>query len=116
MCEVAIKGGLPLGRTVSQGEDPRTSFWLRGSQFHDEYHAQLPPAVMDWFGVDSDDPELIVPRQVMEVAEAVFSGAWREDKMLRASTLNDDAGMTFAMIADCFEYTFLREDWDAAHA
>jgi hypothetical protein len=36
MCEVAIKGGLPLGRTVSQGEDPRTSFWLRGSQVHDE--------------------------------------------------------------------------------
>ena len=40
----------------------------------------------------------------------------RVNQAARASMLNDSIRMDFADIADCIEFTFLREDWDAREA
>jgi len=114
-CEVAMRGGLVLDRVVVQTSgDPRTWFGIVNPSGDDIGSKEtLPGRVHRWFGFVETNPYLLVPREVMERAEATVAASWREDRRYSASSLNDDMELPFPLIADCFEYTFLREDWDA---
>ena len=110
-CEVAIEGGAELKRR-SQGRDSVVTY---EASAHDTEATALPQAVMAWFGFDASNPLLRVPREVMEQAPNGLHEHWHEDGRFRAAGLNDDWQLSFELIADCFEYTFLPEDWQARH-
>ena len=109
-CEVAMAVGFPMIK--QQG--------FRGSSFYApqivingvpaEGSARiLPKVVANWFGLPNCNPMLDIPEQVASRYRLFVSRA-------QASTLNDDAQMTLPDIGECFQYTFLREDWEAEHA
>ena len=52
---------------------------------------------------------------IKELPRSALAAIWTPDGRFKATVLNDAHGLSFARIADCFEYTFLREDWDKAH-
>lgn len=60
--------------------------------------AALPPAVMEHYGLDSDDPRFV--GRDPKTGEWCSRDAW---------TWNDSSGASFAQIADMIEHTFLRE-------
>lgn len=95
-CEVAIDGGLNLDAVIVGGETVYMDV-SNGSS------TVLPLAVAAWYGFDSLDPYLKDPEK-------------QETCGTKATVLNDVVKLTLAQIGDRFEYTFLREDWDAAHA
>ena len=117
-CEVAISGGLVLDRIVVPAHgDPRTWFGIVDPVGNDIGSKEtLPSPVKDWFGFDDSNPYLLVPREVAEKADVTFANFWSKEKYFSASSLNDDFQFSFPWIADCFEYTFLREDWNATRA
>ena len=117
-CEVAIKGGAPVLQYVdetSAAKDPRSKFFSADNP-DDSSFESMPFVVFSWFGFDSSNPVLRVPREVMEQALPEFANFWNPDREFRATTLNDDHHLTLPLIGDCFEYTFLREDWEQRHA
>lgn len=108
-CEVAIKGGLGLySIPCSSGH---VTYGAPGS---DENQTRLPQAAWRWYGFDSSDPYLKVPRRFAGISEYV-ARYWHEGWTCVASMLNDDARLTLPQIGECFQYTFLREDWEAEH-
>jgi hypothetical protein len=117
-CEVAISGGLTLDRIVVPcNGDPRTWFGIVNPIGNDIGNKEvLPVPVIQWYSFGGPNPYVLAPREVMEKADATFGNRWTEGQLFSASSLNDDHGLSFELIADCFEYTYLREDWDAAHA
>jgi hypothetical protein len=110
-CEVAIKGGVPLKR---ESLATSTATMYKVNDFDIESTA-LPQAVMAWFGFGESNPLLRVPREVMEQAPPEFGNLWSQGVRIRAASLNDDHGFSFELIADCFEYTYLPQDWAARH-
>lgn len=109
-CEVAIAGGLELARDDRQG----TMFYGSGG---DASNNVLPEPVHQWFGFADENPWLAVPPQVLEQTETgELSGLSNtHDDMYAAAELNDEAELTLVQLADCFEFTFLREQWEAGH-
>ena len=133
-CEVAIDNGLALHK--DEGEATSSNYIVRywtesfsvtcdnpacpGHGAGEAAVSSLLPVAACWFGFGPADvdPLLRVPREVMEQAPAEFAGSWSEEAKYPATTLNDASWtrFTLSMIGDCFEYTFLPQDWEAAHA
>lgn len=89
-CEVAIKDGLELVvYTVPEGEGGDGE-----ARSYDGQYSTLPIRVQAWLGVYEADP--VLPFEVVK-------GQVENDM---ASSLNDDAQLTFAQIADCIERRF----------
>lgn len=115
-CEVAIKQGLALERV------PLLTAMRYGSRQTNRQHgsttATLPDEVMDWFGFAYDNPPLKVPDEVAcEIDDAQFPGERESCSGLwNAAQLNDDLHFTLAQIGDCFEYTYLPQDWEVTRA
>ena len=110
-CEVAIAGGVELERT-HDGEVPRV-FYRERVTFSGDAEV-LPLLVQQWFGLMERDPHLLIPMKVREQLDDSHKVHRTQlDRVFVASVLNDDFFLDFEQIADCFEYTFLREDWDA---
>lgn len=117
-CEVAIANGLQLSTQALP--DPSEKVPTRKLFMHyDEEMSLLPEAVQLWYGFADDNPDLKVPAEVgNEAGNEAFQEQWQEDPDARfaAAELNDEYGFTFAQIADCFEYTFLPQDWEVTRA
>lgn len=60
----------------------------------------LPTEVMAWCGLE-ENPQLMVPPALRKKAKSASASA---------ISLNDSLGFSFAEIADCFEYTYLRDE------
>jgi hypothetical protein len=120
-CEVAIKDGLELarkvridknwsnvtatGEVIALGEAEQVGYGdADGTSF-------LPKDAVDWYGLASD-PSLYLPEKYKK-----YWPGWalmdnnRAAPIRTATYLNDSSKATFKEIADCFEYTFLREDY-----
>lgn len=123
-CECAIADGLKLdvkdqGTSVVQRSygiyKPNPSSEVPGSFYGSS--ADLPPEVQTWLGVDSENPHLqVAPTTLAWLRHQYADMSFSVDRKLSAINLNDDYKVPFPLIADCFEYTYLREDWDARNA
>ena len=120
-CEVAIANGLDLGRDIN--EETQICTYGRGEFINDSY---LPHPVSQWLGLVAPpvhNPKLRIPHQTWEAFRRRHLdvdcncgiSANPPEAAVNADYLNDNLKMNFAEIADCIEYTLLREDWDAAH-
>jgi hypothetical protein len=106
-CEVAIADGLAL--TASSAVSGVTVYG-------GESTTRLPFSVQRWYGFDGADPALKVPRRLLDqIGYARVANEWAEDRRWSASALNDDYQLTLPQIGECFQYTFLREDWEVLH-
>ena len=79
----------------------------------------LPWVVQEWFGFEFSDPKLYIPHALaVELAERRNIGGvplkdvWSALNTWPATALNDGYKFSFEQIAECFEYTYLREDWE----
>lgn len=129
-CEVArtTDRSLPvLMQPVMVGR-PDSGFyymWLGSDDGTSMLHFQqngssLVPPVQWWLGGVTHDPDLRIPPRIwdkhQDMLKVKLCEAGRVKQAARASMLNDSIRMDFADIADCIEFTFLREDWDAREA
>lgn len=81
----------------------------------DSSSLSLPVIVREFYGFHRNNAtvDLFLPPALREKYDANVV----EDVLVYgAIQLNDEFRMTFDEIAECFEYTYLREDWGAAHA
>lgn len=106
-CEVAIAQGLELLRST-----------YADCMHYDGRGKTLPPAATRWFHFDDENPYLRIPD---EVADEVTNKRFQEERvrprtLWSASDLNDLYKFTLAQIADCFEYTYLPQDWEQTRA
>ena len=117
-CEVAIADGLQLSKEALP--DPARP--VHSSKLYMHYGEEmslLPDVVQQWYGLIDDNPDLNVPTETGdEAGNEAFQERWQEDPHVRfvAAELNDDYGFALAQIADCFECTFLPEDWEVTRA
>ena len=111
-CEVAIANRLDVVRTKRTG-----LYWYSGSDGSGS-SSTLPAVVVNWYGFDDDNPYLKVPDEVAnEIDNEKFREEYSSDHPLHAAAeLNDEYKFTFAQIADCFEATFLPDDWEVTCA
>lgn len=142
-CEVAMAGGLGMVKE-ERGHRPHPSLtsWVRHFFYNPVAKSGmgservLPAAVARWFGfvvpsvgrndianVPANNPRLQIPGHLVKKYRSRltsegedFGSAHPRRKMFEASELNDDVRMTLPDIGECFQYTFLREDWEAEHA
>lgn len=113
-CEVAIANGADVHRRECGTPHTRSHLYYSGGG--SSSHVRLPHAARAWFGVAQDDPSLNVPGHIaaQHVGKLNFDN-WSQHHTYSASTLNDEAGLSLAEIGECFQYTYLREDWEAEH-
>jgi hypothetical protein len=99
--EVAIRGGCGVTRTQPNGQAGRYIYvnTERANPGLGETN-YLHPRVRDWYGLDTQDPQLIV-------------GVRGLPEYGTATQLNDAANWSLSQIADAFEKTFLPDDWAA---
>lgn len=101
--EVAIANGCPI--TFEDRGDTRYYTDPNGQGAH----VVLSPAAADWYGFNSDNPNLKVRSgdlQEPEGYEAEFPDAIVQEA---ATELNDDKHWNFHQIADAFQHTFLED-------
>jgi len=110
-CDVAVRDGLQLDVKVEPGG--RYTYGVAGVG-GDRSQTRLPEAARLWYGFESSDPYLKVPRRFVEINESV-ARLWAPDWICVASALNDDCKLTLPQIGECFQFTFLRDDWEAEH-
>lgn len=116
-CEIAIKNGLEL--TIETQGSYRS---YNGSTSY------LPVEARDFFGFEHDNPDLLIPPLLRglitegHIRDLVRSGHYHQDmsgyhpqNVIGASYLNDKVGFNFGQIADCFEYTYVPEDYAVNH-
>lgn len=99
-CRVAMENGAGLTTMKYPPNDPSVLvFYKQGTDSCITGNTSvLPPLVQEWLGIDEPNPWLKdVNRQGDETG---------------ATALNDRYCYTFSQIADCFEATFLPEDWE----
>lgn len=104
-----MANGLPLG-PWSRGEGFSPTYGLKGEMGSSTC---LPVSACDWYGFDRQDPQLLVPQALLDSTDGKLARNWEPDIKFHATSLNDDYGLTLAQIGVCFQYTFLREDWEA---
>jgi hypothetical protein len=109
-CDVAIKDGLELDVQIVVS---RYTYGIAGIG-GDMSQTRLPTAVMMWYGFGVADPMLKVPQRLVDVNERV-AAMWHEGFEAVASSLNDDYRLTLPQIGECFQYTFLRDEWEAEY-
>lgn len=134
-CEVAIANGLTLHKQVATESELESAVDLNESTIRDilddfgscvayEGHAgDMPRSVSGWYGLghedcDTGDVTLEVPPAVYDkYRQTLFDhGVPPERGKAQATFVNDTVRMTLPDIGECFQYTFLREDWEADHA
>lgn len=111
-CEVAIAEGLELTRSKDGSVMRYTGSW-------DSSTNVLPHDAVTWYGFADENPYLKVPDEVaadIDNDEFRFEHDSREQTHFAAAELNDDYGFTLTQIGDCFEYTYLPEDWEVTRA
>jgi hypothetical protein len=69
------------------------------------YDINLPDTIRDWFGLDDCDPRLKTAEQEVSLGNDVV----HLPRVLTAITANDSYRLSFAVIADLFEATYLGE-------
>lgn len=134
-CEVAVANGLHVHKQVAtESELEANPDLLDGtiedilSDFgscvaYDGHAGDLPGSVWHWYGLgledcDIGDVTLSVPSGVYDkYRQHLFErGISPDSNRAQATMLNDSIRMTLPDIGECFQYTFLREDWEADHA
>jgi hypothetical protein len=107
-CEMAIKDG--LGLPVVPSISGRYTYGTTA----DSSQVKLPEVARQWYGFRDRDPSLQVPQRYVNISGwvAVY---WQPNWEAAASTLNDNAKLTLPQIGECFQYTFLRDEWEAEH-
>lgn len=124
-CEVArtTDRSLPVLMQPVMVGNPESGFyyvWLGSDNRFRQNGSSLVPPVQWWLGGVNDDPDLCIPPRIWDKHRDMLMlklcEASRVNQAARASVLNDSIRMDFADIADCIEFTFLREDWDAREA
>ena len=135
-CEVAMAGGLDMAKEerfhkphAYQNVRVRHFFYNPVMVTVTGSARVLPAPVARWFGfvnalgVPANNPRLQIPGHLVEKYRSRFTSDGEEfglahprRRMFEASELNDDVRMTLPDIGECFQYTFLREDWEAEHA
>lgn len=100
-CRVAMENGLLL--MVQESVTSQGALNFEGEL------AFLPAEVCMWYGF-TYDPFLDIPVKYQGRVSA-DDGDLRLGKREHATTLNDYYKFTLPEIADCFEYTYVREDW-----
>lgn len=134
-CEVAIKDGLALEKEEQRPDRPYPNDAIivgyEDASFFNQ--TNLPESVQKWYGITNTDPDLFVPRKhraklnkdkggygktfrdfFMDYSQSFMNSDYdrRTNGARAASYLNDSyANVTFGIIADCFEYTFLPKDY-----
>lgn len=118
-CEVAIAQGLELTVFDSSAEVPSDLQDAYSGRVYDSNSSTLPISVVEHFGFDvgdalekmwkSYDPKLTLPP---ELEAKVRSTGGYEQKTTTATCANDTLKFDFLEIADLFEYTYLRKDYD----
>lgn len=145
-CEVAMAGGLDMVKEerfhkphAYRNVPVRHFFYNPVAKSEAGSERVLPTAVARWFGftvpsvvraflddlpnVPANNPKLQIPGHLVKKYSSRFTSEGDEfgaahprRKKFEASELNDDVRMTLPDIGECFQYTFLREDWEAEHA
>lgn len=145
-CEVAMAGGLDMVKEErSHQPHEAMALWVTHFFYNPVAKSEpgservLPTAVARWFGftvpsvaraflddlpnVPANNPRLQIPGHLVEKYSSRLTGegealcvAHARRKKFEASELNDYVRMTLPDIGECFQYTFLREDWEAEHA
>lgn len=117
-CEVAIADGLGLHVEVVHDRHLGMCRSYEGFPGTNKSEVTLPDTMQLWLGVDDDNPVLQIPSNVREWMHDRIQADTELDldpdtKVVGATDLNDEWGMPFRLIADCVEYTFLRDDYDS---
>lgn len=109
----AIKCGLPIVATTHSSDYGPVIDYEETENRQRSRHYLL-PRIQEFYGFSAANPFLAIPPALH--THLVTEGAiGRGQSRLQASTLNDDLNLNFEQIADCFEYTYLREDYEARH-
>ena len=104
-CEVAIKDGLNLDRTVVDGDDPDIDVSVPYVLYDTEPNV-LPSAVRQWLGVKDD-----IKADISDIDGPWTPTDWSViDPTYRSVIKLNDGGWTFDMIAQALENTYLKED------
>lgn len=136
-CEVAIANGLTVHTQVATEAELERNTDLADSTVEDILNdfgsciiyngrpGDLSEEVSQWYGFassdcDAGDVTLQVPSQVYRK----YLPAFLDRRFMlangpvtaQATMLNDTIKMSLPDIGECFQYTFLREDWKAEHA
>lgn len=137
-CEVAIANGLPVQKLVATESDFEANPDLAESTveeilndfgscvIYDGHAGDLPLSVSEWYGFglrdcDAGDVTVQIPQQVYDkynekLMERYIGSTVRKPVVAQATMLNDSIRMSLPDIGECFQYTYLREDWEADHA
>jgi|SRR5688572_3458264 len=108
-CEVAIRDGLNL----SCSRQPLGNYTY-GRDEGSPSTVSLPSTARAWYGFTSHDPQLLVPARVAETSDTLME-QWTPGQLVAATSLNDVHKLTLPQIGECFQYTFLRGEWEAEH-
>lgn len=126
-CEVAMAGGLEMWKVQRADGAGRSTvarfFYTPAADTGGGSERVLPHVVKEWFGFSHENPHLEVPEHLLIKYGDRTTGDFKQLKLSKlgrslfeAAELNDDVQMTLQDIGECFQYTFLREDWEAEHA
>lgn len=112
-CTIAMRLGLPL-ETARHERDWGAMISYREPGSSNGSSSALFGFVSSFFGFGEDvtSPVLNAPPHLRPRVEEASKSGW-SPQTFNAIVANDDLKFTFGEIADCFEYTYLREDWDA---
>ena len=112
-CEVAIEGGLKLRRIQDERRCIIYTFDVADGLDHSP--TVLPGAAVAWYGFPDDNPALKVPQRLLSEVDDRVANSWTPTLQVSAAELNDQYHFTLPQIGECFQYTFLREQWEAQH-
>jgi hypothetical protein len=108
-CEVAIRDGLNLRVEQAMAKYRYTDVLGCAST------TSLPASVREWYGGVNCEVRVLVPWVLVRAVSRTGYGAHGNGGQFSTGmNLNDEWRLTFDQIADCVEYTYLPEDWDAA--
>lgn len=112
-CEVAMIYGAPISITVNRAvQYAMKQYAYVSGPWSSTSTTSLPGDLSNWFGFGGDSaPKLQVPPYLVNRKGPLEFQKLAADVGYSAIDLNDSFHLTFAEIADCFEYTYLPNDW-----
>lgn len=120
--EEALKAGLPIDRTdLAETLDGKSS-WHYSDREGDTSNTALISSVAQFYGfkvglAPSNNPLLSLPPTIgPQQCAGVSPHVPGQERRVNATSANDVFKLTLAQIAECFEYTYLRADWEARQA
>lgn len=121
-CEEAWKAGLPISRTERADASSSGRSWHYSDREGETSSTALIGSVAQFYGfrvylAPFNNPLLFLPPTIgPQQCAAVSPHVPGQERHVNATSANDVFKLTLAQIAECFEYTYLRADWEARQA